>query len=124
MPPTLREQNGQIILEFSADDPIQDASGLVGTALSASATVVVLPVSPLSPDLFRLRSGVAGELVQKFVNYGVKLAILGDVSAHTAASSALRDFVYESNRGEAIWFVADRLALDHRLESIAIRRHG
>jgi hypothetical protein len=64
---------------------------------------------------FHLRTGVAGKMLQKFVNSGVKLAILGDVSAYTAASSALRDFIYESNRGEAIWFVADRHELEQRL---------
>jgi hypothetical protein len=62
-----------------------------------------------------LRTGVAGEMLQKFVNYGVKLAILGDVSGYTTASSALRDFIYESNRGETIWFVANRHELEQRL---------
>jgi hypothetical protein len=115
MPPTLRQQNDRIILEFISTDPPQDATEIIGSALSAGAAVVVLPVSLLGPNFFHLRTGVAGEMLQKFVNYGVKLAILGDVSVYTATSSALRDFIYESNRGETIWFVADRHELEQRL---------
>ena len=115
MPPTLRQQNDRVILEFISTDPPQDAIEIIGSALSAGAAVVVLPVSWLAPNFFHLRTGVAGKMLQKFVNYGVKLAILGDVSAYTAASSALRDFIYESNRGEVIWFVADRHELEQRL---------
>jgi hypothetical protein len=115
MPPTLRQQNDRIILEFISADPPQDATEIIGSALSAGAAVVVLPVSLLGPNFFHLRTGVAGEMLQKFVNYGVKLAILGDVSVYTATSSALRDFIYESNRGETIWFVADRHELEQRL---------
>jgi hypothetical protein len=29
----------------------------------------------------------------------------------------LRDFVYETNRGRQVWFVADRAALESRLQS-------
>jgi hypothetical protein len=53
--------------------------------------------------------------MQKFVNYGVRLAIVGDISAHVAASTPFRDLVYESNRGRQVWFVADLDALDSRL---------
>lgn len=53
--------------------------------------------------------------MQKFANYRVGLAVVGDVSAHVEASEALRDFVRESNRGQQVWFVADDAELETRL---------
>ena len=55
---------------------------------------------------FDLSSGIAGEVVQKFVNYGFRLAIIGDFSMYT--SKSLRDYIYECNRGKHLFFVADK----------------
>ena len=76
---------------------------------------VALPVSRVGADFFRLSSRLAGEVAQKFVNYQLHLAIIGDVGAHVAASTAFRDFVYEANRGRDIWFVPDLDALVRKL---------
>ena len=54
-------------------------------------------------------------ILQKFSNLGTRLAIVGDLSAQIAESTALRDFVQETNRGEHIWFVADMESLQRRL---------
>jgi uncharacterized protein DUF4180 len=75
----------------------------------------VLPVSRLHPDFFTLRTGVAGAIVQKFVQYRMPVAFLGDITEYLAASSSLRAFVYEANRGKDFWFVADESELDGRL---------
>jgi len=83
-----------------------DAVGIIGEALGHGAGLVVIPAQRCGDDFFRLRTGIAGQFLQKFVTYGVRVAILGDISPHLDASSALRDFVYESNRGRDIWFVA------------------
>jgi hypothetical protein len=64
-----------------------------------------------------LRSGFAGEFVQKIVNYQLKLAVIGDISAHIAESNALRDFVRECNRGSSVFFVSDVDALSAKLFS-------
>ena len=53
---------------------------------------------------FRLSTGLAGEVLQKFINYRMKLAIVGDFSGYT--SKPLKDFIYESNSGRDIFFVA------------------
>ena len=53
-------------------------------------------------DFFILSTCMAGEILQKFINYGVKFAIYGDFSQYT--SKPLRDFMYESNRGKDIFF--------------------
>jgi hypothetical protein len=48
------------------------------------------------------------------VNYGLRLAVVGDISELLERSGALRDFVRESNRGRQVWFVADEAELAAR----------
>ena len=54
-------------------------------------------------DFFILSTRLAGEILQKFVQYNVKLAIIGNFSVYT--SKPLHDFIYESNKGNDIFFV-------------------
>ena len=84
-----------------------DALDLIGNASYQGARWVVLPAERLDDAFFQLHTRVAGDIVQKFVQYGMGLAVLGDISRHTEDSSALRDFVRESNRGRQTWFLAD-----------------
>ena len=53
-------------------------------------------------DFFILSKGIAGEILQKFINYQIKF--IGDYSKYT--SKPLKDFIYESNKGKDIFFVA------------------
>ena len=55
-------------------------------------------------DFFILSKGIAGEILQKFINYKIKFAIIGDYSKYT--SKQLKDIIYESNKGKDIFFVA------------------
>ena len=54
-------------------------------------------------DFFDLRTKIAGEILQKIINYKMKLAIIGDFSKYK--SKSLRDFIYECNSGRDIFFV-------------------
>nr|WP_272886709.1 DUF4180 domain-containing protein [Phenylobacterium aquaticum] len=97
----------------------RDAADIVGQAFEQGAAWVALPVERLGPDFFRLSTRIAGEVIQKFITYRFKVAVVGDISAYVADSDALRDFVYESNRGQQVWFVADQGELARRLAAIA-----
>ena len=66
-------------------------------------SAIVLFKEQLDESFFRLSTGLAGEVLQKFVNYQVKLAIVGDFSHYT--SKPMQDFIRESNRGSAVLFV-------------------
>ncbi|MEU0676466.1 DUF4180 domain-containing protein [Streptomyces sp. NPDC006172] len=107
------------VLRCSADGPVLDgesaALDLIGDAYGQDAELVAVPVERLGEAFFRLRSGVAGAVVQKFANYRLRLAVVGDVSRHVADSPALRDFVYEAGQGRQLWFVPDEEALAERL---------
>lgn len=73
----------------------------------------------ISKDLFTdkffiLSSGLAGEILQKFINYQFRIAIYGDFSKYT--SKPLKDFIYESNKGHDIFFVE---SLDKAIEKLS-----
>ena len=64
---------------------------------------IVLNKSAVVEDFFILSKGLAGEILQKFINYQIKFAIYGDYSKYT--SKPLKDFIYESNNGKDVFFV-------------------
>lgn len=119
MPDRCFEIAGIRVFECAAEgEPVKrgsDALELMSAAWSSKADLLAIPVARLGEEFFRLRSGVAGEFVQKFVTYGLRLVIVGDVSRYVAASAAFRDFVYESNKGRHLWFVADTTELTAKL---------
>jgi hypothetical protein len=93
----------------------RDAADLVGAAFEHHAALIVIRVESLDEDFFRLKTRVAGEIIQKLVNYRLRLAIVGDISQYLAESSSLRAFVNESNRGDQVWFLSSLEELDQRL---------
>ena len=91
------------------------ALDLISEAYAHEVDVVAVPVDRCPDAFFQLATGVAGAVVQKFVNYQCRLAVVGDISAHIVRSSAFRDFVYETNRRGPAWFVASEEELADRL---------
>ena len=114
------ELNGVRVLECVADGTklrtYNDAVELVGKSFEDRATLIVIPVECLDDEFFQLKTRIAGEIVQKFVQYRRRVAIVGDISRHQAESSALRAFVTESNRGKEVWFLTSLEELNKRLE--------
>ena len=113
------ELHGVRVLECVPDgaklQTYQDAVDLVGKSFEDRATLIVIPVECLDDDFFQLKTRIAGELIQKFVQYRRRLVIVGDISRYLAESSALRAFVAESNRGKDVWFLASLEELNDRL---------
>ena len=98
IPCAVVESDGPVIT-----DP-QSALDLLMTAKYELGTKnIVIPKALVTEDFFVLRTGLAGEILQKFVNYGGRIAIFGDFSHYT--SKPLRDFIYESNKGKDVFFV-------------------
>lgn len=92
-----------------------DALDLIGNASYQGARWVVIPAECFDETFFQLRTRVAGNVVQKFAQYGMGLVVLGDISRYTESSSALQDFVRECNRGRQTWFLTDEDELADRL---------
>jgi hypothetical protein len=123
---TVREVSGWRVLVAEESGPVlreaRDVLDLIAEGMAADARMIAVPVSGLDPSFFQLRSGFAGEVLQKLVNYRFKLAILGDISAYTEASTAFRDLVREANRGNDVLFLPDIAALTERLATMADAR--
>ncbi|WP_176041723.1 alpha/beta fold hydrolase [Burkholderia stabilis] len=92
-----------------------DALDLVALAHEHEADWVAVPADALHDDFYRLDSGLAGAVLQKLVNYGVRLGVVGDIDHWLTRSEALRALVRESNRGTSVWFVASEDDLLRRL---------
>lgn len=77
---------------------------------------IVIHKALLSGEFFDLKTRLAGEILQKFINYQVKAAVVGDFSGYTSRS--LRDFIYECNHGKDIFFVADEEEAVRKLSQV------
>ena len=91
----------------SEDKIITDTSSALDLLMSAKCEAgtknIAISKSLISDDFFILSSGFAGEMLQKYINYGGRIAIYGDYSCYT--SKPLHDFIYESNKGSDVFFV-------------------
>ena len=95
----------------SIDPPlstVQDALDLMVNADYQGARKIMIKKEHLHPDFFDLKTRLAGEMLQKFVNYYMKLAVIGDFSEYK--SKNFRDFMYESNKAGQIVFAEDTQA--------------
>ena len=87
-------------LSITNSDEILDLMAEVG---SHNCENLIIHARSLHPDFFDLKSGLAGEILQKFSNYRMRLSIIGDFSG--IKSKSLKDFIRESNRRGIISFV-------------------
>ncbi|HUW05763.1 MAG TPA: DUF4180 domain-containing protein [Williamwhitmania sp.] len=81
-----------------------DVLDIMGNCSYQGAGSIVIQERNIIPEFFDLKMGIAGEILQKFSTYGMRLAVVGDFSKYT--SKSLRDFIYESNRVGRINFVS------------------
>lgn len=79
---------------------------LMAAAYEAGTKNIVIAKELITEDFFILSRGLAGEILQKYINYGGRVAIYGDYAHYT--SKPLKDFIYESNKGKDVFFVATR----------------
>lgn len=102
------EIEGKRIAEVVADflASTDEAVDLLGNLYYQEADSVILYERNITAGFFDLKTGIAGEILQKFSNYRVKLAIVGNFYAYE--SKSLRDFILESNKLGQVNFVASR----------------
>ena len=105
------EKNGIACAVVNSNEiVITDAQSALDVLMSAKYDIgtknIVVDKKLITEDFFILSKGLAGEILQKYVNYGGRIAIYGDYSHYT--SKPLKDFIYESNKGKDVFFVATR----------------
>jgi hypothetical protein len=94
----------EVISEIYIINEIEDGLDLLGNLYYQGFDKIIVHEKSITPDFFDLKSGIAGEILQKFSTYRVSLAIVGDFSKYT--SKSLNDFIFESNKGRHINFVS------------------
>lgn len=95
------------IAEVISDDIIistpNDGFELMANLYYQDFDKIILHAKNISSTFFDLKTGIAGEILQKFSTYRVRLAIVGDFNLYP--SKSLKDFIYESNMLKQINFV-------------------
>lgn len=104
---TITENKINIAIISSNEKLITDAQSALDLIMTVEyetkSNRIIINKDNICEDFFILSTGIAGEILQKFINYGFKIAIYGDYSKYT--SKPLKDFIYESNSGKNIFFV-------------------
>lgn len=114
----IHERNQVKIAEVSAKEQLisnpEDGLQLLADLYYQDVDRIIIYEKNISPDFFDLKTGIAGEILQKFSNYRVRLAIVGDFSSYTRKS--IKDFIYESNNGKQVNFLP---SLEEALEKLS-----
>ncbi len=82
---------------------IQDAVDIIGNCYYQGVDGIILRQHTIDASFFDLKTQFAGEVLQKFSTYQMRLAIVGDFSLYE--SKSLSDFIFESNKASRINFV-------------------
>lgn len=103
----LNKVNNDIVVVESSDILISNSNEAMDLYFSVNyeteCTKLILKKENIIEEFFDLKTKIAGEILQKFINYDCKLAIVGDFEIY--ASKALRDFIFECNKGVDFFFV-------------------
>lgn len=102
------EKNNKILASVTGNEKIiTDVQSALDMVISVKYDIgtdkIIIDKNVITEDFFILSTGLAGEILQKFINYNMKVAVYGDYSKYT--SKPLRDFIRESNKGKDAFFV-------------------
>ena len=84
-----------------------DIAAALGASIDGGG--LILDEARLAPEFFELRTGLAGEVLQKFTNYRARLAIV--IVDPAAYGSRFSELVYEHRTHAAVrFFESEQLA--------------
>jgi hypothetical protein len=110
----------EVVAEAISDSIVieneQDAVRVMEEIFAFGARKIILHKENIAPEFFDLKTGLAGAVLQKFVNYHIQVAIVGDFKNIT--SKSLNAFIFESNRGDQIFFLDSLDMAIQKLSSI------
>lgn len=96
---TFPEKAGDLVISQDSD-----GTDLISICMSEGSDGLIITKELVHPDFFDLKTGLAGEILQKFSTYGYKLIITGHFN-RVRMKESLAAFVRESNRLGNIRFV-------------------
>jgi hypothetical protein len=102
--------NSKVAIVDSSDIIIHDVQDALDLMASISYNnngcyKIMINKSNITKDFFELKTRLAGDILQKYANYNVKLAIVGDFVEYN--SKSLKDFIYECNNGKQVFFLKE-----------------
>ncbi len=104
----------EIVTNHIVINNIEDSLDLLGNLYYQQFDQIIIQKHQITTDFFDLKNGMAGEILQKYSNYRIKLAIVGDFSSYS--SKSLKDFIFESNKiGQIIFVTSIKEALSNFL---------
>jgi len=93
----------EVIAEHCVINNVDDGLDLLGNVYYQGFDQVIVHEKNITADFFVLKNKIAGDILQKFSNYRMRLIIIGDFSKYN--SNSLRDFILESNKGKQVNFL-------------------
>lgn len=104
---TTHTKNNLQVAELSSDKVLiqtaEDGAQVLAELYYQGFDLIMIRAEQLAPSFFDLKSGLAGEVLQKCSNWRIRLTIIGDFSSHD--SNSLHNFIFESNKGKLVNFV-------------------
>lgn len=97
----------EILSDENVITTVDDGLNLLGDLYYQDFDKIIIHEKNVTPDFFDLKTGIAGDILQKFSNYRVRLVVVGDFSKYS--NKSLKEFIYESNKGRQINFVGSQL---------------
>lgn len=99
----IHEKNGKKIVEVNDKNlTIQNESDFLDLIANLPLNKIIIHKNNLTEEFFDLKTGIAGNILQKVSNYKRYLGIIGDFSNIT--SKSVRDFIFESNKTKQVVF--------------------
>jgi hypothetical protein len=96
-------KTAEIIAEEILINTPEDGLQLLADLYYQGFDKIVIHEKNITPDFFDLKTGIAGEILQKFSNYRMQMVIVGEFSKYPGQS--IKDFIYESNKGKQVNFL-------------------
>lgn len=93
-------ERGKYIELMSAAEPLRtenDALDLIALGWEHETQAVLIHGEALSEDFFKLRTKSAGDMIQKFTNYGMKVAAI--IPRETTQQGRFKEMASETNNG-------------------------
>lgn len=113
----IEEKNGREVGEIKSKyvlvNNLDDGLDLLGDIYYQGIEVLIMQERNFHPAFFDLSNGTAGEVLQKFANFRMRLIIIGNFSNFTKKS--MQDFIRESNKGELVNFVESLEEAEQRI---------
>jgi len=88
--------------KFDQNEIIKTVSDFLDVIGNSKSDTILINKNNLIEEFFDLKTGLAGDFLQKVSNYRKRLIIIGNFSNVT--SKALTDFIYESNNTGKVIF--------------------